>query len=54
MSLAVFDAQTCLVDTIYIKCHVIVRRDFGLSYTPMEKQFICFSQCMVFKVSSVT
>ena len=33
MPLCVFDGQTCLVDTIYIKCHVIIRREFGLSFT---------------------
>mgnify|MGYP003685359347 CR=1 FL=1 len=38
MPLDVFDGQTCLVDTIYIKCHVIIRREFGLSYA-LRKTF---------------
>ena len=35
MPLGVFDGQTCLVDTcnIYIKCHVIIRREFTLRLT---------------------
>ena len=32
MPLSVFDGQTCLVDTFYIKCHVTIRREIGLSF----------------------
>ena len=33
MPLGVFDGQTCLVDTIYIKCYVTIMREFGLNST---------------------
>ena len=30
--LGVFDGQTCFIATIYIRCHVTIRRKIGLSY----------------------
>ena len=48
MPLGVFDGQTCLVDTIYIKCHVTIRREFGLSYIWFDSngEAVYMFQCM--------